>query len=168
MALPKLDDESSSTPSLCPISSYFYRVPSRGCMQGRLLYADGGAYMYMLSAHQQIEPARPPITSNDKQKIRARGQRHGQGAWSFARRGRFKIAAKVGRFPQRRPGPSWALAGIGWLWMAPALLLPAIACSCWFWMALAGCSFCSCVAFVKTEGRGQPAMVQRRGQWSPV
>ena len=32
-------------------------------MQGRLLYADGEAYMYMLSAHQQIEPAaRPRIT----------------------------------------------------------------------------------------------------------
>lgn len=36
-------------------------------MQGRLLYADGEAYMYMLSAHQQIEPAaRPRITHKQR------------------------------------------------------------------------------------------------------
>lgn len=85
---PKLDDD-CSTPSLCPISSYFYRVPRRACMQGRLLYADGEAYMYMLSAHQQIEPARPPITSRQAKNQGKRASR-GQGAWSFARRGPFQ------------------------------------------------------------------------------
>lgn len=48
--------------------------------------------MYMLSAHQQIEPAQPSITSRQAKKQGRRASR-GQGAWSFANRARFKIAA---------------------------------------------------------------------------
>lgn len=86
-------------------------------------YMQMGERICTCSRHinRSSQPGRPSQAKTSKKS----GQ--GQGAWSFARRGRFKIAAKVGRFPQRRSGPSWALASIGWLWMAPALLLPAIA-----------------------------------------
>lgn len=131
---PKLDDK-SWTPSLGPISSYFYRVPRRACMQGHLLYADGEAYMYMLSAHHQIEPARPSITSTQAKK-QGRRASHGQGAWSFVKRARFKIAARVGQINATAPRSKLALAGFGWHWQKWL----ALAGAGWLLLAVAGCS----------------------------
>lgn len=81
---------------------------------------------HMLSAHQQIEPAQPAhhgqsrsILVNHKHykpKIRARGQAHGPGAWSFAERARFKIAARVGRIAATAPRSKLS----GWRWLALA------------------------------------------------
>lgn len=85
--------------------------------------------MYMLSAHQQIEPARPSITRRQAGKQGRRASR-GQGAWSFVKRARFKIAARVGR--DQRNGAQ-VQAGTGWIWMALA----------GDWMAPAGCRWCS-------------------------
>lgn len=110
--------------------------------------------MYMLSAHQQIEPARPSITSRQAKK-QGRRASHGQGAWSFVERGRFKIAARVGRINATAPRSKLALAGFGLLW-------PALAGTGWHWqdwLAPAGYR----LVLVKTEGRGQPAGVPAPG-----
>lgn len=107
---PKLDDDCWSPEGLGLVRSsarIFIACPGEHACRAAQLYADGEAHMYMLSAHQQIEPARPPITSRQARNQGKRASR-GQGAWSFARRGRFKIAARVGRIPQRRPG-RWLL-----------------------------------------------------------
>lgn len=118
---PKLDDDCWSPEGLGLVRSsarIFIACPGEHACRAAQLYADGEAHMYMLSAHQQIEPARPPITSRQARNQGKRASR-GQGAWSFARRGRFKIAARVGRIPQRRPG-RWLLL---WLLVTLALLL---------------------------------------------
>lgn len=91
--------------------------------------------MYMLSAHQQIEPARPSITSRQAKK-QGRRASHGQGAWSFVERGRFKIAARVGRINATAPRSKLALAGFGLLWLA----LAGTGRTGWLLLAIAWCS----------------------------
>lgn len=95
------------------------------------------AYMYMLSAHQQIEPAQPSRPSaHHCPSLPITGRKAGQpwpGRVELRQRGRFKIAARVEPLPQRRQvqaGLAWAalsllgcaLAALWLLWPCSGLL----------------------------------------------
>lgn len=85
-----------------------FRHINRSSQPSRPITVNHGQSRSILVNHKHYKP-----------KIRARGQAHGPGAWSFAKRARFKIAARVGRIAATAPMSKlsgWlALVGAGWL-----------------------------------------------------